>query len=142
MNKFNTNTSGIEGIGIVKVCGGKIHCTIDEFINMHSAECIEEKCGDTLYHLRNEVVEKMGYPIDRVSIGKHHPNTFVEGQNTFVPMWEGEKFVCYVDVAKQEVFHSSEILDGKLYTRDVYEVDFDFFIEHWDENRFYPRKPI
>ena len=142
MNKFNVNTQGIDGIGIIKVCGGKINCTLDEFIDMHSAECIEENSDDTLYYFRNKVVEKMGYPLDRVSIGKHHPNTFVEGQNTFVPMWEGEEFVCYVDVAKQETYVLSDIIEGDGRQNTVYESEFDFFIEQWDENRFYPRKPI
>ena len=142
MNKFGVNTQGIEGIGIVKVDGGRIHCTINEFINMHSAECIEEECGDILYNLRNNVIEKIGYPIDRVSVGKHHPDSLSEGKECFVPMWEGEEYICYVDITKQEVSNLSEIINGESRQKTVYEVDFDFIIETWDENRFYPRKPI
>ena len=141
MNKFGVNTHGVEGVGIVKVNGGKVYCTVDEFINMHSAECIEEN-DDTLYYFRNEVVEEIGYPIGKGSLGSHHSSTFVEGENTFVPMWEGQEFICYVDLEKQEVSNLSEIINGELYTKDVYEVDFNFFIETWEENRFYPRKPI
>ena len=57
-------------------------------------------------------------------------------------MWEGQEFVCYVDVAKEETYVLSDIIDGESRQKTVYEVDFNFIIENWDENRFYPRKPI
>ena len=142
MNKFNVNTVGIDEMGIVEVAGGKILCTLDEYINMHTSECIEEDCGDIVYNYKNEVVDKLGYPIDTLSIGKHHPDSFLDGENHYVPMWEGKKYVCYVDITKQETFVLSDIINSESRQRTVYHTEFDFIIESWEENRFYPRKPI
>ena len=144
MNKFNVNTQGIDNseIGFFLVQGGKVHCTICEFIDMHLDKCIEEDCGDIVYYYNNEVVEKMGHPVERVSIGKHHPDTLSEDKYSYVPMWEGKKYVCYVDITKQETFVLSDIINGESIQKTVYETEFDFIIESWDENRFYRRKPI
>jgi len=143
MNKFNVNTSPIPSseIGFFLVNGGKIHCTVNEFVDMHSSECIEE-CDDTLYYLRNKVAEKVGYPIGRVSIGKHHPESLSEKKNCYTPMWEGSEFVCYVDMVKQEISLLNDTVNGENIQKTVYETDFDFIIESWGENKFYPRKPL
>ena len=128
MNKFNVNTSGIEEVGFFKVNGGKIHCTVDEFINMHWLYKIttqKNNIPQETFSFENEKLvngSEFNYPKDK------------KGRE-FCPMWEGNDFVCYVDVERNLVSHDEE--NDELWIEET-----GFIIETWEENRYYPHSSI
>ena len=128
MNKFNVNTSGIEEVGFLRVNGGKIHCTVDEFINMH-----------WLYKIRTEKnnikQEIFSFENEKLVNGKEFNYPKDEKGRDFCPMWEGDNFVCYVDVEKSLVEQDEE--NNELWVEET-----GFIIETWEENKFYPYSSI
>ena len=124
MNKFNVNTNGIKEVGFFQVNGGKIHCTIDEFIDMHWLYEIEmkysEEMKERILSFENEFLlsgNKFNFPKD-------------EKNRYFSPMWEGEEFICYVDTVDNDIETMNEV--------ETRVEETGFFIERWEENRFYP----
>ena len=128
MNKFNVNTSGIEDVGFFQVDGGKIHCTIDEFIDMHWLYKITIQQNNIpleIFSFENEKLvkgDKFNYPKDN------------KGRE-FSPMWEGNDFVCYVDVERNLVSHDDN--NDELWIEET-----GFIMEPWEENRYYPSSSI
>ena len=128
MNKFNVNTSGIEDVGFFQVDGGKIHCTIDEFIDMHWLYKITIQQNNIpleIFSFENEKLvkgDKFNYPKDN------------KGRE-FSPMWEGNDFVCYVDVERNLVSHDDN--NDELWIEET-----RFIMEPWEENRYYPSSSI
>lgn len=101
MNKFKVNTSGINEVGVVEVQGGKIHCTVDEFIDMHSEGCIYNN-GDTfdVYYIED---------------------TFLEvGGKKYLPYWESSDNVCFLSFSQTQRFKEEDIF---------YETSFEFELE-------------
>ena len=128
MNKFNVNTSGIEDVGFFQVDGGKIHCTIDEFIDMHWLYKITIQQNNIpleIFSFENEKLvkgDKFNYPKDN------------KGRE-FSPMWEGNDFVCYVDVERNLVSHDDN--NDELWIEET-----GFIMEPWEENSYYPSSSI
>ena len=101
MNKFKVNTSGINEVGFVQIQDGKIHCTVDEFINMHSEGCIYNN-GDTInsYYIEETFLEVKG--------------------KKYLPYWESESFVCFLSFSQTQRFIEEGIF---------YETSFEFELE-------------
>ena len=100
-NKFKVNTYGIQELGKVEVQGGKILCTLNEFIDMHSEGCI---------YRDGDVIDV--YYID---------NKFLEVQDVlYLPYWEGKNYVCFL---------SWKCTQGEVEDTVVYTSSLEFQIE-------------
>ena len=106
-------------IGKVEVKDGYILCTLGEYYKMHSFVKTDSQREKVEFY-KNTFVESFGYPKDKK--GKE-----------FIPPWCGEEYICYVDVSIHDIYSEGE--------NDIYLDIYDFYLEHWDENRFYPMNP-
>lgn len=106
-------------IGKVEVKDGNVWCTLKEYYQMHKLVQTDLPREKVEFY-KNTFVESFGYPSD--STGKE-----------FIPPWCGEEYICYVDVCLHDVYSEGE--------NDVYLDVYDFYLEYWEDNRFYPMNP-
>ena len=110
-------------LGKMETKNGYILCTLLEYYKMHKKRFIsrENNSGkEEVEYFENTFVKSFGYPIDNKG-------------SEFLPPWCGEEFICFTDVSVNDIYAEGE--------GDIRLVLYDFFLEYWEENSFYPLTP-
>lgn len=110
-------------IGKMQVKDGFILCTLGEYYRMHERKNLSRQNNsgrEEVEYFENNFIKSFGYPRD------------YKGRE-FVPPWCGEEFICFTDVSVNDIYAEGE--------GDIAVVLYDFFLQYWEENSFYPVTP-
>lgn len=110
-------------IGKMETKNGSVWCTLKEYYEMHERKNTSRQTHsgmEEVEYFENEFIKSFGYPRD------------LNGKE-FVPPWCGEEYICFTDVSVNDIYAEEN--------GDIRVVLFDFFLEYWEENYFYPLTP-